>query len=130
MYRSRRRYIVATIFLTSAFWLSIEITILSYTNHLVNEDSQIHQGKSRIGRRQSWRLNETNTKLLTIEDFKTLYPNSIHFASKQGENGDKVFNSPSEKEIEQQQFRLYQFNELASSKISLLREIPDNRPKS
>lgn len=130
MFCSRKRYIIATVVLTSAFWLALEVVILIYTSHLGNEDRDIHQGKSRSARRHSWRLNDTNTKLITIEEFKSLYPNTIHFTSKQGENGIKVYNSPSEKEIEQQQFRMYQFNELSSSKISLLREIPDNRPKS
>ncbi|XP_028517979.1 polypeptide N-acetylgalactosaminyltransferase 6 [Exaiptasia diaphana] len=131
MSRSRKRYIVATIFLTSAFWLSIEVALLCYTNRLTNDDNQIiSEGKSKVEGRRSWSLNETNTKLVTIEEFKSMYPNTIHFVSKQGENGAKVYNSPSEKETEQEQFRLYQFNELASSKISLLREIPDNRPKS
>ncbi|EDO45830.1 predicted protein, partial [Nematostella vectensis] len=36
----------------------------------------------------------------------------------------------SEKEIEKERFRLYQFNELASSKVALDRSIPDNRPQS
>ncbi|XP_031551805.1 polypeptide N-acetylgalactosaminyltransferase 1-like [Actinia tenebrosa] len=134
MFRSpKKRYIVTTIFLTSSFWLAIELVLLNYTNRLNVEYSssvQIIQGKSKVNADVSSDQLQPSSDEIGINEFKGLYKTPIPHILKQGENGEKVYNSPGEKEIEQGRFQLFQFNELASSKISLLRTIPDNRPET
>lgn len=134
MFRStKKRYIVTTIFLTSSFWLAIELVLLNYTNRLNTEyqsTADISQGKSKVNADvSSLDQLQHGSDEIGINEFKRLYRTPIPRISKQGESGEKLYNSPSEKEIEQARFQLFQFNELASSKISLLRSIPDNRPE-
>lgn len=134
MFRSpKKRYIVTTIFLTSSFWLAIELVLLNYTSRLNVEfqsNAEISQGKSKVNADVSNPDElQHGSDQIGINVFKGLYKTPIPHILKQGESGEKVYNSPSEKEIEQGRFQLFQFNELASSKISLLRSIPDNRPE-
>jgi hypothetical protein len=132
---SKKRYILATIFLTSSFWLAIELVLLNYTNRLNIEyqasTDRISEGKSKVNADGSRSVQQQlNSDEIGINEFKAMYKTPIPHVIKQGEDGVKVYNSPSEKDIEQGRFQLYQFNELASSKISLLRTIPDNRPEA
>lgn len=126
-----------TIFFTSVFWLIVEIIIFSYTNRLNVELSQgndqvLGEWKPREERRNQNR-DITADVLIPIEDFRTLYSSLIPSnPNGPGEEGKAVFNDkddPDEASKEKEGYRKYSFNEIASSKISLERSIPDNRPQ-
>ena len=137
MKRSHRRYIVYTILLTSIFWLAIEMLLLAYSNHLNIEmlEQPFYGGKLRDSsdKRQSAVVvgDTPSTNSLTntsIAEFRSSYvtilpPNP----SGPGEKGAAVKIDESEREAENIGYKKYNFNELASSKISLERSIPDNR---
>ena len=129
IYSTRRRYVVVTIFFTSAFWLTIELILLSYTNRLNVEFSQ---AKNQLP--QAWKsalASETSDEL-PIEDFRSFYVTRIPpNPAGPGEQGMAVYNDkedPAEVSKEKEGYKKYSFNELASAKISLERAIPDNRP--
>ncbi|XP_029198465.2 polypeptide N-acetylgalactosaminyltransferase 13-like [Acropora millepora] len=132
-YSTRRRYVyIVTIFFTSLFWLTIELVILSYTNNLNAELSQL-PGEWNPRHEKPQRIRDiSGDVLIPIEDFRTLY--SAMLTSKPGapgEEGKAVYNTKNdadEDSKEREGYRKYSFNELASSKISLERSIPDNRP--
>ena len=123
---------VVTIFFTSAFWLTVELILLSYTNRLNVDQSQ---RKNELP--EAWISRERNANnaigdvLIPIDDFKTLYVTSIPpNPGGPGEEGKAVYNDkddPVEVEKEKEGYTKYSFNELASAKISLERSIPDNR---
>ena len=122
---SRRRYILFTIFVTSIFWLSVELILLNYTAKLSQE--QPERRTSDLNAASN--AHSQRSEMLNVADFKAMYatklpPNPGGF----GENGGAVINSESEKAKEDEGYEKYKFNELASSKISLERTIPDNRP--
>lgn len=129
IYSTRRRYVVVTIFFTSAFWLTIELILLSYTNRLNVEFSQ---AKNQLP--QAWKpvLASKTSDALSIEDFRSFYVTRIPpNPAGQGEQGIAVYNDkddPAEVNKEKEGYKKYSFNELASAKISLERAIPDNRP--
>lgn len=134
IYSSRRRYVVVTIFFTSAFWLTVELILLSYTNRLNVElsQNQLPQAwKSREKADDGALAARTSTEL-SIEDFKSLYVTRIPpNPGGVGERGIAVYNDkndPVEVSKEKDGYKKYSFNELASAKISLERAIPDNRP--
>lgn len=121
---------VVTIFFTSAFWLTIELILLSYTNRLNVEFSQ---AKNQLP--QAWKpglASETSLEL-SIEDFRSFYVTRIPpIPAGPGEQGIAVYNNkddPAEQSKEKEGYKKYSFNELASAKISLERAIPDNRPR-
>lgn len=127
-----RRYVIVTIFFTSLFWLTIELIILSYTNNLNVELSQLPgEWNPRYEKPERTRDIPADV-LIPIEDFRTLYssllpPNPVA----PGEEGKAVYNNKNdadEESKEREGYRKHSFNELASSKISLERSIPDNRP--
>ena len=132
IYSTRKRYVVVTIFFTSAFWLTVELILLSYTNRLNVEQSQT---KNKLP--EAWISRERNANnaiadvLIPIDDFKTLYVTSIPpNPGGPGEGGKAVYNDkddPVEVNKEKEGYTKYSFNELASAKISLERSIPDNR---
>ena len=126
-----------TIFFTSVFWLIVEIIIFSYTNRL---NVELSQGKDQVlgewkprEERRNQNRDITADVLIPIEDFRTLYSSLIPSnPNGPGEEGKAVFNDkddPGEASKEKEGYRKYSFNELASSKISLERSIPDNRPQ-
>lgn len=120
---SKKRFVLLTIFLTSIFWLSIELILLNYATRLNSEPSRHPSGTRESDSKQ------IHSELLSVADFKAMYvtmlpPNPGGL----GEGGIAVFNSESEKEAEDEGYEKYKFNEVASSKISLERAIPDNRP--
>lgn len=129
IYSTRRRYVVVTIFFTSAFWLTIELILLSYTNRLNVEFSQ---AKNQLP--QAWKpvLASKTSDALSIEEFRSFYVTRIPpNPAGQGEQGIAVYNDkddPAEMNKEKEGYKKYSFNELASAKISLERAIPDNRP--
>lgn len=114
---------VVTIFFTSAFWLTIEFILLSYTNRLNVEFSQ--------AKNQLPQASETSYEL-SIEDFRSFYVTKIPpIPAGPGEKGVAVYNDkndPAEVSKEKEGYKKYSFNEVASAKISLERAIPDNRP--
>lgn len=130
IYSTRRRYVVVTIFFTSAFWLTIELILLSYTNRLNVEFSQAENQLP-----QAWkpRLASETSYELSIEDFRSFYVTRIPpIPAGPGEQGIAVYNDkddPAELSKEKEGYKKYSFNELASAKISLERAIPDNRPR-
>lgn len=64
----------------------------------------------------------------TIGHFEIFYKGILKVdPTSPGMNGKGVKNLPSEREREEQGLQQYSFNELASSKISLERTVPDNR---
>lgn len=124
VYSTRRRYVVVTIFVTSAFWLTIELILLSYTNRL---NVELSQGNNQLPR--AWK---SLSDELSIEDFKSFYVTMIPpNPGGLGEQGIAVYNdknNAAEVSKEKEGYTKYSFNELASAKISLERAIPDNRP--
>ena len=130
IYSARKRYVVVTIFFTSAFWLTIELILLSYTNRLNVEFSP---GKNQFP--QAWKpgLASETSHELSIEDFRSFYVTRIPpIPAGPGEQGIAVYNDkddPAELSKEKEGYKKYSFNELASAKISLERAIPDNRPR-
>lgn len=113
-----------TIFATSIFWLSIELILLNYTARLNYENE-----------RESYELNAASntqtdlSEMLSVADFRAMYVTGLPPKLRGiGENGQAVVNKESEKAMEDEGHEKYKFNELASSKISLERAIPDNRP--
>ena len=121
--RLTKRYICAAILLTSLFWVMIDLTALlltgsekaSLTKYSVNDE--ISAGEK-----------ETKVK---IDYFKKFYKNTLNpEPGSAGMEGQAVSNSVNEKIKEEKSFDDYGFNELASSKISLERSIPDNRDSS
>ena len=131
-YSPRRRYVIVTIFFTSLFWLTIELVILSYTNSLNAELSQL-PGEWNPRHEKPQRIRDISADvLIPIEDFRTLYSAMLTAnPGAPGEEGKAVYNNKNdadEEGKEREGYRKYSFNELASSKISLERSIPDNRP--
>lgn len=121
---------VVTIFFTSAFWLTIELILLGYTNRLNVEISRADINQFSDSRRAATFAFET--KEASIEEFKAVYVTLIPpNPSGPGERGEAVYNDqddPVQVSKEKDGYKKYSFNELASSKISLERSIPDNRP--
>ena len=148
MKRSRRHYIVLTVLLTSIFWLAIEFVLLAYSNNLnidileqpfyggklrdISDNSQISVRKERRKYEEDSFVDHEQAqekKIISIDEFKSSYVAILPInPNGPGENGAKVKNDESEEEAEKTGYRKYSFNELASSKISLERSIPDNRP--
>lgn len=135
IYSTRRRYVIVTIFFTSAFWLTIELILLSYTNRL---NIELSQAKNQLpeawrDRKKSAALASKTSDVLSIEGFKSFYVTQIPpNPGGPGENGEAVHNNkddPAEASKEKEGYKKYSFNELASVKISLERAIPDNRPR-
>ena len=134
IYSTRRRYVVVTILLTSVFWLTVELILLSYTNRLNDE-----QTKGNIELPEAWNSRQRYENhpiadmLIPIGDFRALYVTSIPpNPDGPGEAGKAVYNDkddPLEVGKEKEGYSKYSFNELASAKISLERSIPDNRPQ-
>lgn len=131
-YSTRRRYVIVTIFFTSLFWLTIELIILSYTNNLNAELSQLPGEWNRRYEKPQRIRDISGDVLIPIEDFRTLYSAMLTAnPGAPGEEGKAVYNNKNdadEESKEREGYRKYSFNELASSKISLERSIPDNRP--
>ena len=68
------------------------------------------------------------SELVPVDYFKKFYKNVLNPQDGgAGMDGAGVVNSASEKEAEEKSLLDYGFNELASSKISLERTVPDNR---
>lgn len=134
IYSTRRRYVVVTIFLTSVFWLTVELILLSYTNRLNDEQTKGNlELPEAWNSRQSYENHPIADVLIPIEDFRALYVTSIPpNPDGPGEAGKAVYNDkddPLEVGKEKEGYSKYSFNELASAKISLERSIPDNRPQ-
>ena len=119
---------VVTIFFTSAFWLIVELILLSYTNV---ELSQADINQFPDSRRTASITFESSEA--SIEEFKSVYVTLIPPNPRgPGESGEAVHNDqddPAQISQEKEGYKKYSFNELASSKISLERSIPDNRPE-
>ena len=119
---------VVTIFFTSAFWLIVELILLSYTNV---ELSQADINQFLDSRRTASITFESSEA--SIEEFKSVYVTLIPPNPRgPGERGEAVQNDqddPAQISQEKEGYKKYSFNELASSKISLERSIPDNRPE-
>lgn len=119
---------VVTIFFTSAFWLIVELILLSYTNV---ELSQADINQFPYSRRTASITFESSEA--SIEEFKSVYVTLIPPNPRgPGERGEAVHNDQDDlAQISQEKegYKKYSFNELASSKISLERSIPDNRPE-
>lgn len=125
---------VVTIFLTSVFWLTVELILLSYTNRLNDEQTKGNiELPEAWNSRQSYENHPIADVLIPIEDFRALYVTSIPpNPDGPGEAGKAVYNDkddPLEVGKEKEGYSKYSFNELASAKISLERSIPDNRPQ-
>ena len=120
---------IVTIFFTSAFWLTIEFILLSYTNRLNVEFSQ---AKNQLPQARKPVLASETSYELSIEDFRSFYVTKIPpIPAGPGEKGVAVYNDkndPAEVSKEKEGYKKYSFNEVASAKISLERAIPDNRP--
>ena len=133
IHSSRKRYVIATIFFTSAFWLTIELILLSYTNRLNVDIARALPDETQLYLRNENRAKSPLADMLPIDDFRssyvTLIPPNPHGA---GENGEAVYidgNDKAQLAKEKEGYKKYSFNNLASSKISLERTIPDNRPQ-
>ena len=118
--RLARRYICVAVLITSLFWLTIDIIGIMFAKR--NSDSIQKETPKYIDKKY------TNSELVTIDHFKKYYKSLLHPpAGSAGMEGAAVINSANEKVKEDKSLLDYGFNELASSKISLERTVPDNR---
>ena len=112
--RLARRYVCTAIIFTSLFWLAIDLTAVMWNK---NNDELSND-----------RRDGSSNALVRIDYFKRFYKNVLDpQPGSAGMMGAVVRNPDSEKQKEDQSLEDYGFNELASSKISLERSIPDNR---
>ncbi|XP_047136155.1 polypeptide N-acetylgalactosaminyltransferase 13 [Hydra vulgaris] len=120
--RLTKRYVCAAILITSLFWIIIDFTALFLT------------GSEKVSLTRNYVENEIfadETTKVKIDYFRKFYKNILNpEPGSAGMEGQAVSNSVNEKAIEDKSFDDYGFNELASSKISLERSIPDNRDSS
>ena len=141
MLRLLRRYIFAAVICVCLFWLIIDLALIQWQKDVNNENETTGQDEGQIDQEfapkedslQLIRTTEQSRKehLVTIDYFKQFYVYSLNpQPGSAGMEGAAVKNADSEKEREQLGFKNYSFNELASSKISLERSIPENRDKS
>ena len=119
--RLARRYICAAVIVTSLFWLTIDIIGIMVSRR--NDNSKTDDDGGILKPRRY-----SKSELVPIDYFKKYYKNVLSpEAGGAGMDGAAVVNSASEKEAEEKSLLDYGFNELASSKISLERSVPDNR---
>ena len=118
--RLAKRYICVSVLLTSLFWFLVSLTTLS-----IDISETWDHGYSKRS------VVDKNEEFVKIDYFKRFYKNSLNpEPGGAGMNGEAVLNSVSENSTEEKSLDDYGFNELASSKISLERTIPDNRDSS
>lgn len=112
--RLARRYVCTAIIFTSLFWLAIDLTAVMWNR---NKDELSND-----------RRDDSSIELVKIDYFKRFYKYVLDpQPGSAGMMGAAVRNPDSEKQKEDHSLEDYGFNELASSKISLERSIPDNR---
>ena len=130
--RLARRYICIAVILTSLVWLLIDIAAYAFKDNLsyASHNRDIHEDISPVDAVGDIVVGNKE-HLVTIDYFKQYYKTSLNpQPGSAGMGGDAVVNSAAEKQKEDTSLNDYGFNELASSKISLERTIPDNRAQA